>query len=325
MNIINASHEVKLATLAEFKWWRLQNRFPATLLKEIIFRWRGANARIPYDISPWIAYPAPTWRKWMGDVSASKLERGLRHLVEIGFLKRERHKFAGSSICAFLQPTPAALTFMGRPEDIVRLRLKTPPAKPLAANENDGTSDGTLDGTVDGTVDGTDYTSFSSLPSSSSYSTKGKTVFQTGKGKGKVGEEKNKKKPPTPAAKPEPQPEAKPEPKAHVPDPVLSDDDAKFEAALAKINANKAKKAAKLYPELKGAHEKFVQHPATKYPKWPSWSDELKAKIYASYQEYVDNWYQGKAGKPYLDESISDDEWDATQVKLSSIQFDEAV
>jgi hypothetical protein len=308
MNNIDQCAEIvnPLVRIEDFKWWRLQNKVAANLLREIVFRWRGSNAKVHGDRTPWVAYPHQTWRRWMGNISESSFERSLKKLVDAGLIERQRHRFAGTSICAFLQPTAVALMHSGRPQDLARLEAKNREVKPLKTNDFDGTFDGTLDGTGDGTLDGTDYTSFSFSSNNSTNSSKTEVSLEIGKRKGKAGGEKKEriisKQVPVKSTT--------------APEPILplSDDDADealFQQQLQKVNAAKAKNQNKLFPELKGAHEKAVKHPSHD-PRWSSLSMKVQADLYGKYQTYVNNWYKGKKGKPYADEEITDEEWTIT-------------
>lgn len=299
MTNIDDQNEVvnSLELLPDFKWWRLQNELPAALLKEIIFRWRGSNAKVDGDPAPWVAYPHRRWRVWMGGISESSFERALKKLVQAGLLERERHRFAGTTTCAFLRPTATALKHLGRPGDEVRLSVNKPKTKALKSKAFDGSVDGTHDGTGDGTLDGSDYTSFPSFSNHSSNSTKSEACLEPGKGKEKSGEEKKGKVK-----------------VIHIPAKVttapapIDPDDLEFSAAWEKLQAAKAKNQNKLFPELKGAHQKAVKHPSHN-PKWPSLSQKVQAELYEKYQTYVANWYKGKQGKPYADNDVSDEEF----------------
>ncbi|WHA40154.1 hypothetical protein [Agrobacterium larrymoorei] len=306
-----------LARTEDFKWWRLQNKVAADLLREIVFRWRGSNAKVDGDQTPWVAYPHQTWRGWLGNISESSFERALKKLVDAGLIERQRHRFAGTSICAFFQPTAVALKHMGRPQDLARLASKKPETKPLKTNGFDGTVDGTLDGTVDGTVDGTDYTSFSSLSNNSTNSSKKAVSLETGKGKGKAGGEKKGKiiiKHVPAKSKITPEPVL----------PISAEDaeEAHFQQQMAKLKTAKAKNLSKLYPELKGAHEKAVKHPST-HSGWATLSEEVRQALYEKYEAYVANWYKGKKGKPYADDVTTDEEWAEVVSSIAAFQHEE--
>lgn len=294
-----------------FKFWALQEPTAMSLLKEILFHWRGSSARIPGKPGIWTAYPHRTWRIWMGNISESKLERSLRKLVEAGLVERERHRLAGTTVCAFLRPTPVALGFVGAAKDLARLKGAKTKARSQSDGTVDGTSAGTVNGTVDGIGDGTDYTS---LPSNSSKS----TIHQATKEKGKAGKTNTKVKslkgkglldygaPKTP----DPQGSSG----------VIEDDemDALVAAHQAKLLDNSLVK----FPKQFGPHEKYVRHPSEMYPGWPSWSLEKKIEKQAQYELYVTNWYKGKNGKSHhlhpewTDKDEAD--WKVTAEKLAA-------
>jgi hypothetical protein len=72
------------------------------------------------------------------------------------------------------------------------------------------------------------------------------------------------------------------------------DEEDEFDKAYAKFQANKKQKDQKQFPKLHGPHEKQVKHPSEIFPKWHSFSMELKIKWYARYVEYIENWKKGK-------------------------------
>ena len=235
--------------LADFKVWRLQSPNAHKLLKEIIFRWRGSSAKVKGKPGRWAVYPILQWAEWAG-LSSDQTERGLRVLSLEGLIQRERHRWAGIEVRAFIQPTKLALQYAGRPADLDRL---------LNGVSKGGAGNGA--GSTAGISAGTDYTSLPSTPIKSSK--KKETILSFGEGKGKAATE----------VAPPPQtltPQSPPLPNGSQP-----------------------------FPVLKGKHEKAVQHPSLKFPNWPNFSSELKAKIYATYENHVSNWYKGKGGKAY--------------------------
>ncbi len=159
--------------LADFKVWRLQNPNDHRLLKEIIFRWRGCNAKVRGKRGRWAVYPIQQWAEWSG-LSLDQTERALPRLVLEGLILRERHRWAGTEVRAFLQPTQVAFTYMGRPGDLERLSGKM--SKADAGNSA---------GAGAGTNAGTDHTSLPSPPTNSSKK-KEKSECPSGEGKGKV-------------------------------------------------------------------------------------------------------------------------------------------
>ncbi|EZP66174.1 hypothetical protein BV96_04597 [Sphingomonas paucimobilis] len=157
--------------LADFKVWSLQNPNALKLLKEIIYQWRGSNAKVKGKPGRWAVWPIQRWAEWAG-LSSDQTERALRHLVLEGLILRERHRWAGTEVRAFIQPTPLALQYKGRPGDIARLA------------GNVGKLDaGAVAGTGAGTGAGTDYTSIPSSPTKSSKKKEVELLFGEGKGK----------------------------------------------------------------------------------------------------------------------------------------------
>ncbi|TPI28455.1 hypothetical protein FJW08_20480 [Mesorhizobium sp. B3-2-1] len=299
-----------------FKFWALQEKDAMTLLKEIRFRWRGSSARVPGKSGKWVAYPHRTWRIWMGNISESKLERSLKKLVEAGLIERERHRLAGTTVCAFLRPTALALGFVGTAADLTRLQGAQTTGQKLG---NDGTVDGTAAGTIGGKVDGapdgigdgTDHTSLPSTPTKSSTS----TFLQATKGKGKAGKTIQKGKTlkgkglldATAAKTPEPQGSSVATENVEMDELVAAHKAKQFDNSLAK------------FPKKSGPHQKCVRHPSEMYPGWPSWSLQKKIEKHALYELYVANWYNGKSGKSKSADWSDEDAaaWDVTAKALS--------
>lgn len=240
-----------------FKWWSLDKPHLKSLLNSIIIKWRGSNARVSGKLGRWAAY---SYREWcaIAGLSEHQLERYFRALVDGGLIERERHRFAGSKVHAFIRPTPLALQFMGKPDDL----------KALGIEASAGTSAEINAGSSAGTSAGTDYTPF---PISKTYKNYPFHVSKSPEGleKGKAGEI------------------YKISPQASAPAAGLSDDPDVIEF--------KAKKLAKdlvKFPEIPGPHQAKLVHPAHKAPdQWPSLSHDRKAKFYAKYLDYVGNWY----------------------------------
>lgn len=160
--------------LSDFKVWRLQNPNAHKLLKEIIFKWRGSNAKVKGRPGRWTVWPIQQWAEWTG-LSSDQTERALRCLELEGLIRRERHRWAGSTVRAFIQPTKLALQHMGRPGDLERLSTIT---GEVGAGNNAGASAGT--------GAGTDYTSLPFSPTKSSKKKKKEAEFSCGEGKGKA-------------------------------------------------------------------------------------------------------------------------------------------
>lgn len=274
-----------LQELSAFKVWAKQNPEARRLLREIIFRWRGSSARLRGDSALWAAYSHEKWREWLGGVARRTFERRLTALVDLGLIDRERHRFAGTTVYAWLRPTALALKHAGTVTDMARLERGRNTTPKQAAG---GTLGGSVGGTSGGALGGTDHTS---LPSSSTEATKQKTsANKFTEGKGKAGE--NETEYVKEAAKKELALLAK---ETGVKD--FDPNDPEWTDTI----QQKGKKLEKLlakFPRLKGKHEKHVKHPYELNPKWASWSPELQAKRYAVYKTYVANWYAGNGGKP---------------------------
>jgi len=157
--------------LSDFKVWRLQNPNAHKLLKEIIFRWRGSNAKVKGKPGRWSVYPIQQWAEWSG-LSSDQAERALRCLTLEGLILRERHRWAGTEVRAFIQPTKLALQYLGRPGDVDRL-----------SGGVDKVGAGNGAGASAGTGAGTDYTSIPFSPMKSSKKKETELSFAEGKGK----------------------------------------------------------------------------------------------------------------------------------------------
>jgi hypothetical protein len=290
----------------DFKSWRLAYKNQHDLLKAIIFDWRASSAQVPGKPGKWAAYPIDVWAK-RSSLSRDQTKRALKALVENGLIDRERHRYGGITVCPFIRPTALALKHMGRPQDIVRLGPSAPIAAPILAP---------IGAPIDAPIAApTDYTSLPSISNKIKPAIVSKQISSDiSEGKGKAGgdETGGKKKPILLLLK---KPVAvSPEP---IPEPVNDNGMDEIELMAAKVLAKKAAKAGKDFPILKGAHEGKVKHPST-WPEWPSYSDEAKANVYKKYEGYVANFYKGKAGKPYIENEISDEEWEKTVASFAS-------
>ena len=121
----------------DFKAWKLQHPNARVLLDVMIFRWRVASARVLGRPGKWAAFDAEQWCAW-SKLSHDQYKRALRLLVRDGLVIRERHRFGGSTVLAFIQPTPLALTYQGKEGDLARLGKAaaltiTPTAAPSTA------------------------------------------------------------------------------------------------------------------------------------------------------------------------------------------------
>lgn len=242
-----------------FKFWRIQHANAAKLLKEIIFRWRGASAYVRGKKGKFVVWPRERWSEWTG-LSRNQLDRALRELVESGLIERERHRFAGSEVRTFLRPTTLALKYLGRPQDMTL-------AVPACEKVSEKSSEKSNDKTDEKISEKTDYTSLPSIPTYSNNTTSTKEQTEPPlpldeKGKGKAGDDE-------------------------------------IEKMFAEVKAKKQKAADKLFPEKKGHHENYVKHPSKIFPQWLSYSPEVKNKIYQKYLLYIQNWNNGKKGGAY--------------------------
>lgn len=106
--------------VGDFKAWKCQHPNARVLLEVMIFRWRVASARVLGRPGKWAAFDAEQWCAW-AKLSHDQYKRALRVLVRDGLVIRERHRFGGSTVLAFIQPTPLALTYQGKEGDFARL------------------------------------------------------------------------------------------------------------------------------------------------------------------------------------------------------------
>jgi hypothetical protein len=256
---VGATAQVPLGDIGSFKFWRIQKPNAAKLLKEIIFRWRGASAYVPGRPEKWVVWPRESWCEWTG-LSRNQLDRALKELVESNLIDRERHRFAGSQVRTFLRPTTVALKHLGRPQDMALAVL-------ASEKVSEKSTEKTYEKAAEKISEKTDYTSIPSLPTSPTNSTSTTTTEQTepstplnNKGKGNAGE------------------------------------DDEIDKKFAELLAKKQIAADKLYPEKLGAHQKSVKHPSKMFPNWTSFSDTVKNTLYQKYLVYIDNWNKGKKG-----------------------------
>lgn len=111
---------------SDFKAWRLHYPNSAKLLEVIIYRWRGASAQIRGKSGKWAAFSAEQWCAW-SKLSHDQFKRALRILEQDRLVIRERHRFGGLKVHAFLQPTTLALIHGGKDSDFSRLGKPYPP------------------------------------------------------------------------------------------------------------------------------------------------------------------------------------------------------
>lgn len=290
--------------LSGYKAWALQEPNASKLLQEIVYRWRGSTIRARGAAGVWTVYPRDRWVEWTG-LSLDQVKRALGKLVLDGFILRERHRFHGTEVRAFIQPTSQALKYVGRPGDEARLKaLITPASAPASAPTTAPTSAPTSAPT--------DYTSLPSLPPEPTDLKIACAIEKEEKGSAgemEKGLERKKLAPNvTMVSK---------APKAPVvvdaPSVVMSEDD-EIDAMLAVSKQKALDKALKAYPILKGAHAKFVRHPSEMHPEtWVGFSKEVKAIGYAKYKTFVDNWYGAHGGfgakATSTNDDVSDEDW----------------
>ncbi|MCP2129183.1 hypothetical protein [Bradyrhizobium ottawaense] len=256
--------KVPLDKLNVFKFWRIQNPNADKLLREIIFRWRGASAYVRGKPGKWVVWPRERWCEWTG-LSRNQLDRALKELVDSSLINRERHRFAGSEVRTFVRPTQTSLKHLGRPQDIAQLAAAAQ-TEGFAEKLTEKPAEKSVEKTGEKISEETDYTS---IPSSSIKSTitpspaEATGLSSDPEGEGKVGEDE-------------------------------------IDITYAKLQEVKTEKDKKLFPEKLGPHQKDVKHPSILFPKWASFSHELKVKFYSRYLEYVDNWKNGKKGKAMI-------------------------
>lgn len=296
---------------SDFRAWKQQNPNAEKLLFKIIFRWRVSSARHSEQPGKWVANPINFWAK-EAQLSRDQTKRALRILKLDGLVIRARGWFAGSKVHPFLQPTPLALTYMGRPGDLGRLEAslaQVPSPKKAKPAQMVAPIDAPSDAPIGAPIAAPTITS-PSIPSKPSKPAMPTNAHGHAQGKGKEGfGGKEKKKlilkkksgPEAPIAPPTPQ-------------------QLGAEIADAKMKAKEAR-AKKLLPVLlkkfpiwEGPHRKGkkpVRHPYEMHGwKWATWSPAKIVERNTVYEEYVANWYVGKQGKPYKPFSDEDAEFE---------------
>lgn len=298
-----------LEDVAAFRAWKGQNPNAEKLLFRIIFRWRVSNARHRELPGRWVANPIDFWAE-DAKLSRDQTKRALRDLEVDGLVVRARGWFAGSKVHTYLQPTPLALKYMGKPNDIDRLEQsfavskKSKPAPtpaPIAAPTPAPTVAPIAAPTITNPSIPSKPSNLASPSNAHAHaSAKGKEGFGE-KTKKKLVLKKKKSGPEAPIAPPTPQ-----------------QIDAEIAAAKMQAKEAQAKKRLPLllkkFPIWEGPHRKGpkpVRHPYEMHGwKWATWSPALIVEKYVLYEEYVANWYVGKQGKPYKPFSDEDAEYD---------------
>ncbi len=249
----------------DFKFWAADHPNLHKLLGEVIFRWRNTSARIPGKPGKWCVFPIPDWCKWTA-LSSDQVERGLKALELQGLIVRHRRKFQGV-FRAFIQPTPLALRYAGRPADMSGLGL----GKAASCGNGPSIAAGMQHATSAGIGAGTSITPFP--PSSLEHPTS-LPIPPAGDGTGVTGKY------------------------------IDHEDDEDLESIQQQQQANKDKACAELlkqYPRIAGPHSTAVKHPLDYYGiDWRLWSPEVKAKSHAKYLGMVTNWCK-KHGLPVPD------------------------
>ena len=277
VDLSKCTAEEQLDSAGAFKFWRLNNPNAALLLKEILFRWRGASAYVRGKRGTWVVWPRERWCEWTG-LSRNQLDRALKELAECKLVERERHKFAGREVRTYLRPTALALKYIGKPQDLQKAGLTgNDTIAPISEQTAKHTAANTCKAAGEKTSEKSDYTSL----------------------------HYNSKKPSTPttttgATGPTEQEEGS-----------AGDAFDEFEKIHLAYKAKKQKILDQKYPTKKGPHENFVKHPSDLYPNWLSFSDHVKARLYKKYLTYVENWEKGKKGQSYAKFEDWTDEDDA--------------
>jgi hypothetical protein len=182
---VGTTAKVLLDGLGSFKFWRIQKPNAAKLLKEIIFRWRGASAYVPGTPGKWVVWPRERWCEWSG-LSRNQLDRALKELVESALIDRERHRFAGSEVRTFLRPTAVALKYLGRPQDMA---LAVPASEKVSEKSTGKITEKTCEKASEKISEKTDYTS---IPSISSNPKKSTSTITDGNGNAGEDDEEDK-------------------------------------------------------------------------------------------------------------------------------------
>jgi hypothetical protein len=271
---VGATVKVSLDNLGSFKFWQIQKPNAARLLKEMIFRWRGASAYVRKKPGKWVVWPRERWCEWTG-LSRNQLDRALKELVESNLIDRERHRFAGSEVRTFLRPTAVALKHLGRPQDMA---LAVHASEKVSEKPTEEITEKTSEKAGEKISEKTDYTSIPSIPTNPNKSTP-----TTADGNGNDGE----------------------------------DEDDETDKMFAGFKAKQQKAADKRYPEKLGPHQKYVEHPSKKFPKWLSYSSKVQVGLYEKYLAYIDNWNSGKKGSAFSTFDGWTDEDDAALLAMN--------
>ena len=109
-----------IQNLSDYRAWALNYPNAAKLLREVLFQWRGSNMKVRGKPGHWTVYPRDFWCQKTG-LSLDQLKRALKVLEIDQLVLRERHRFNGSEVRAYLQPTSRSVDFAGKSGDKERL------------------------------------------------------------------------------------------------------------------------------------------------------------------------------------------------------------
>lgn len=314
----DTAKHIDLEDCAVFKFWALQHPNAFKLARTIIFQWRNASAIVPGKAGKWVVYPRNRWAEWSG-LSLDQVKRALKCLEDDGLILRERHRFAGSEVRSFLQPTKHAVQYIGRPADMTRLGTPKATPKQVPKYPKNDLPSAPITAPASAPITAptgapTDYTPFPSLPPPSPKLQEGATTTNGGKGKGTqegkseeklTDEELDQQEKNAYAAfmvKLEKLVELDPDELAY-----QQSKDAKEADRLANVRTitknkkmPKDQKRAKLLALLPKhpLAAASLWHPSDKYPLWHTWSAEHLIQQQDKYDEIVANKKSKSGGKP---------------------------
>lgn len=329
-SLVGSEHSMGATTASreDFRFWRVNNGDAASLLKEIIFRWRGNNGRLPDRPEKFTVYPLTRWAKWMGwlpdendaDLPEKtvksrkrKVMRELDKLEEEGLIFRIKRPFAGPIHHAYLSPTLKALRlaqgYGAKKQDVTDYEKGLRPvatAKYVATPVTTAVTTPVSSPVVTNTPPST-------LTTSPTSSKKSSLPSLAKKGNGEGLPQKMKKATDVPA--------------------VDLLEQVKAVQKQWKGSKDKEGHIAALIELMPKLDAKKTVHPSELKRKapWRTWSPELLVKNYLNYEQYVANEVKaanakpnsavqsvptGKALKQYTDAEIKDAQaqWDAEQL-----------
>ena len=252
-------HVFPIEDADDFRSWKRRYPNAEALLFRIVYRWRISTAR-PNNGQPgkWVANPIDFWAE-DAKLSRDQTKRALRILDRDGLILRARSWYQGPKVQPFLQPTPLALKFMGKPNDIDRLEQSITASKVAKAAPSPTPIDAptvapTVAPTAAPTITNPSIPSKPSKPASPSNA----QAHAHAKGKEGFGEDGKIKKTKLILKKQNPKTPIPPPPQTTDVDALIAIEKAKAKEALAK---KRLPKLLAKFPMLTGAHEKFVRHP----------------------------------------------------------------